>query len=129
VWKAVAEILTKGLDQLPVTALWAAIIGAVLGILLEIIRMAAKGKFPISPVGIGLAFVIPFQTCLAMFMGAFIFWVIGRIWPKPEQRPNEVFVQNQEAICAGVIAGAALIAVALMAIEVIAEEAGAPLMP
>ena len=58
------------------------------------------------------------DTGLAMFFGSFVFWVIGRIWPKPAQRPNEIFVQNQESICAGVIAGAALIGVALMALEV-----------
>ncbi len=117
VWKGVAEILTEGLSQLAATAVWAAGIGAALGIVLEIVRGASKGKFPLTPVGIGLAFVIPFRICLAMFFGSFIFWVIGKLWPKPEQRPNEVFVQNQESICAGVIAGAALIGVGVMALE------------
>lgn len=118
VWKAVAEILTKGLDQLPQTALWAAIIGAGLGIIFEIVRQLARGRFPLSAVGIGLAFVIPFQTCLAMFFGAFIFWLLGRLWPEPTQRPNEIFVQNQESICAGVIAGAALMGIVVMALDV-----------
>ncbi len=117
VWKAVAELLTKGLSELPTTALWATVIGAVVGIVLEGIRMAAKGRFPLSAVGIGLAFVIPFQICLAMFFGSFVFWVIDKLWPKPKQRMNEVFVQNQESICAGVIAGAALIGVGVMALE------------
>jgi len=117
VWKAVAELLTKGLDELPITALWAVIIGAVLGIVFEIIRAASKGKFPLSAVGLGLAFIIPFDICLAMFMGAFVFWVVSKIWPRPEQRPNAIFVQNQESICAGGIAGAALIGVAVMALE------------
>ena len=117
VWKAVAEMLTKGLSELPATAVWAAGIGAVLGIVFEIVRMAAKGKFPLTAVGIGLAFVIPFQICLAMFFGSFMFWVCGKFWPKPEQRMNEVFVKNQESICAGIIAGAALIGVGVMALE------------
>jgi uncharacterized oligopeptide transporter (OPT) family protein len=121
VWRAVAEILTKGLSELPTTAVWAAGIGAALGIIVEVIRTAAKGRFPISPVGVGLAFVIPFQTCFAMFMGSFMFWLIGRIWRQPEQRMNGIFVQNQESICAGIVAGAALIGVATMAVEVIAE--------
>ena len=42
---------------------------------------------------------------------------IGTIWRKPELKMNEVFVQNQESICAGIIAGAALIGVGVMAIE------------
>ncbi len=117
VWKAVAELLTKGIDELPMTALWAVIVGGIIGILLEIVRGASKGKFPVSAVGIGLAFVIPFHICLAMFCGSFVFWVIGKIWPKPAQRPNEIFVQNQESICAGGIAGAALVGVAVMALE------------
>jgi uncharacterized oligopeptide transporter (OPT) family protein len=120
VWKAVAELLTQGLSQLPTTALWATVIGAVLGIVLEIVRIMAKGKFPLTPVGIGLGFVIPFGICLSMFMGSFLFWLIGLIWPRPEQRMNEVFAQNQESICAGIIAGAALIGVGVMAIELFA---------
>jgi uncharacterized oligopeptide transporter (OPT) family protein len=118
VWKAVAELLTRGLSELPTSAIWTTAIGAVLGIVFELIRAASKNKFPLSAVGIGLAFVIPFQICLAMFFGSFVFWVIGKIWPRPEQRPNEVFVQNQESICAGIIAGAALVGVGVMALEV-----------
>jgi len=117
IWKAVAELLTKGLDELPATALYAVIIGAALGIVFELIRQFSKGKFPISAVGIGLAFVIPFDICLAMFFGSFVFWLIGKFWSKPEQSMNRVFVQNQESICAGGIAGAALIGVAVMALE------------
>ncbi len=118
VWKAVAEMLTKGLSELPGTAIWAVGIGAVLGIVLEGVRLAAKGKFPLSAVGIGLAFVIPSRICFAMFFGSFVFWVIDKFWPKPEQTMNRVFVQNQESICAGIIAGAALVGVAVMAITV-----------
>jgi uncharacterized oligopeptide transporter (OPT) family protein len=114
-WKAVAEILIKGLNQLPTSAVYAAAIGAALGIILEIVRILSKGKFPLSPIGIGLAFVIPFQICFAMFLGSFIFWAIEKMWPTREQRMNEIFVQNQESICAGLIAGEALVAVGLMA--------------
>jgi len=118
VWVAVAKLLTHGIGELPLSAVYAVLIGATLGIVLEIARMRSKGKFWISPVGIGLAFVITFETCLAMFMGSFVFWLIGRGWPRPDQRPNELFVQNQESICAGIVAGAALMGVALMAAEV-----------
>ncbi len=118
IWKAVAEILTQGLSALPTSAVYAAAIGAVLGIVLELIRMGSKGRMPFSPVGIGLAFVIPFTTCLAMSFGSFVFWWIQRRHPSPDDRVNKVFVQNQEAICAGVIAGAALMGIAVMALNV-----------
>lgn len=117
VWKAVAELLTRGLSELPATAVWATLIGALLGIVLELVRQLSKSRFPLSGVGIGLGFFIPFPICFAMFMGSFAFWVIGKLWPRAEQRPNVVFVQNQESICAGIIAGAALIGVGVMAIE------------
>jgi hypothetical protein len=117
VWKAVAEILTEGLDKLPTSAAYAALIGAVLGIVLEIIRGVSKGKIWISGVGIGLAFIIPFTTCLAMFAGSFIIWLVGRT-SSPNSRINRVVVQNQEPLCAGAIAGAALMGIAVMAFEV-----------
>ncbi len=117
VWKAVAELLTKGISELPLTALYAVIVGGALGILFELLRQWSKGRFPLSAVGIGLAFIIPFDICLAMFFGSFVFWLIGKLYPDPKQRANEVFVQNQESICAGGIAGAALIGVAVMALE------------
>lgn len=124
VWRAVAEILTRGLSELPLTAIGAAAIGAVLGIAMEWIRGASRGRFWLSPVGIGLAFVIPFYTCLAMFFGSFVFWLLSKLSPRPDRTVNRVFVQNQESICAGVVAGAALVGVATMATVVIAEHFG-----
>ncbi|MHC4826717.1 MAG: OPT family oligopeptide transporter [Planctomycetota bacterium] len=112
IWKGVAEILTQGLDKLPQTAVYAAIIGAFAGIVLEGIRIGMKGKFPLTPVGIGLAFVIPFNTCLIMFLGAFVFWLLARRYPDKESRGHKVWVDNQEPICAGIIAGAALLGIA-----------------
>ncbi len=112
IWKGVAEVLTKGLSELPTTAIWAAGIGAIVGLVLEVIKIRSKNRFPLSAVGIGLAFVIPFTTCFAMFMGAFIFWVLGRIYRNPESKGWKLWVDNQEPIAAGVIAGAALIGIA-----------------
>lgn len=118
IWKAVAEILTEGLSALPTTAIWAAAIGGAAGILMELVKMVTRGKFGVSAVGIGLAMVIPFTTCLAMAFGSFVFWVLEKRYRSPESRVNTVVVKNQEAICAGVIAGAALMGIALMALVV-----------
>ena len=115
IWKAVAEILTAGLSSLPVTAAYAALIGGVLGIVMELLRVFSKGRFGISAIGIGLATVIPFSTCLAMAFGSFVFWYLGRRYPDKDSKVNRVVVQNQEPICAGVIAGAALMGIGLMA--------------
>jgi uncharacterized oligopeptide transporter (OPT) family protein len=117
IWKAVAEILTEGLDKLPASAIYAVIFGGAVGILMEVVKLATKGRFTISAVGIGLAFVIPFTTCLAMSFGAFVFWFFGKLAPREDQGLNRVIVQNQEPICAGIIAGAALMGMACIAIE------------
>jgi uncharacterized oligopeptide transporter (OPT) family protein len=112
IWRAVAELLTQGIENLPATAVWAGLIGALLGIAFEAINVVSKGRFPLSPVGIGLAFVIPWSTCFAMFLGSFLFWLSGRLSSK-DSWINQVVVQNQEPICAGVIAGGALMGIAV----------------
>ncbi|MCL5097232.1 MAG: OPT/YSL family transporter [Candidatus Omnitrophica bacterium] len=117
VWKGVAELLTAGLSQLAISARWAALGGAVAGLLLEILRLATKGRFWLSGVGIGLAFVIPFNTCLSMFLGSFFFWLAARKWKSPGQTGNRIFVQNLESICAGLIAGGALMGILVILIE------------
>jgi uncharacterized oligopeptide transporter (OPT) family protein len=117
IWRAVAELLMEGLGNLPMSARWAVLIGGLLGLAFEGVRVATKGRFWISGVGIGLATVIPFNTCFAMFLGAVFFWLAERLWSKPETTGNRIIVQNQEPICAGVIAGGALMGIAVILIE------------
>jgi len=117
IWKAVAEVLTQGLANLAVSARWAALLGGLLGLGLEAIRLATKGRFWLSGVGVGLAAVIPFNTCFAMFLGSLLFWLAGRSFRRPESAAHRIFVQNQEPICGGVIAGGALMGIAVILIE------------
>ncbi len=117
IWKAVAEALTQGLSNLPVSARWAALFGGLLGIVLEGLRLATKGRFWLSGVGIGLAAVIPFNTCFAMFLGSLFFWLAGRTLKNPTSAANRIFVQNQEPICGGVIAGGGLMGILVILIE------------
>ncbi|HRZ94272.1 MAG TPA: OPT/YSL family transporter, partial [Candidatus Paceibacterota bacterium] len=118
VWKAVAEILTRGLDQLAVSARWAALAGAVIGIGLELARLLTRGRFWLSGVGIGLAFVIPFYNSLSMFLGALFFWIASRKWRDTRLLLHRVFVENLEPVCAGVIAGGALMGILVTLVEV-----------
>ncbi|MCH2111538.1 MAG: OPT/YSL family transporter [Planctomycetes bacterium] len=117
IWKAVAEVLTSGLENLPESARWAALCGGLAGIFLEVVKMATKNKFPLSAIGMGLAFVISFNTCLAMSMGAFLFWLAGRIKPALQNADDPSTVRNQEPICAGIIAGGALTGIAVILLE------------
>jgi OPT family oligopeptide transporter len=117
IWKAVAEILTKGLSNLEVSARWIAFFGALIGIVLEVIKLRTKGRFWLSGVGIGLAFVIPFNTCLAMFMGSLLFWLAERFFKDETTTRHRVFVKNLEPTAAGIIAGGALMGIAVILIE------------
>ncbi len=53
VWMGVAKILTEGFHKLPSSVVMAVIVASITGLVLEILRIASKNKFPISPVAIG----------------------------------------------------------------------------
>jgi uncharacterized oligopeptide transporter (OPT) family protein len=117
IWRAVAEVLTKGLDSLHPTAKAAIVVGAALGLLLEIVNQRMKGRFAVSGVGLGLAFVLPFSDSLAMALGAIIFWAFGKAYRDPSRTLHRIFVENQETVCAGGVAGGAIIGILLMLVE------------
>jgi hypothetical protein len=56
-----------------------------------------------------------------MFIGAFVFWLFEKRYPEKESRMNRVVVQNQEPICAGLIAGGALMGIAAAVAEVLLD--------
>ena len=118
VYRAVAEALTKGLGVLHPSARMAAIVGAVLGVVLEWINIRMKGKFPISPMGIGLAFVLHFSDSMAMGIGSFLVWFAARKL-KTGTKSHKVFVENSETLCAGVIAGGSIIGIILIILETV----------
>lgn len=119
VWKAVAEVMTQGLQNLQPSARVAAVTGALLGIVFEAIKVKTRGRFPLSAVGVGLAFVLPFTTSFAMFLGSLIFWLAERYSKDKTSMVNRVMVQNQETTCAGLVAGGAIAGIAVIIIEVL----------
>lgn len=117
IWKGVAEVLTKGLGTLHPTAQWGVLVGAIVGILCEILAKKTKGKFPISGVGLGLAFVLRFNDSLAMALGSLLFWVCGKKFKDPKSLGYRSMVENQETISAGIIAGGSIIGIILILLE------------
>lgn len=111
IWKGVAEVLTKGLSQLPSSVVTAVIVASLAALILEILRIMSKNRLPLSPVAMGLAFVIDFRSSLCMFAGAFLFWLLGVGRLKEEKAHGNLWVENHEPICAGVIAGASLMGI------------------
>lgn len=119
IWKAVAEVLSKGLSFLHPTAQLAVAIGAVLGVAFEIINKKMKGKFLLSGVGVGLAFVLNFTYSLSMALGAFLFWYLDKRIQNKESKAHKIFIANQETLCAGAIAGGSIIGIILILIETV----------
>jgi len=119
IWKAVAEILTKGLSFLHPSAQLAIAVGAAIGLIIEILNQRSKGKFPVSGVGLGLAFVLKFSDSLSMAMGALIFWLAGKYLSDKKSVSYRAFVDNQETVCAGAIAGGSIIGLVLILLETI----------
>ncbi len=117
VWKGVSEVLTKGLSNLHVTAQIAAGIGAVLGIVIEILNKKMNGRFPLSGVGLGLGFVLRFTDAWSMALGTLIFWIARKICKNKEGVGYRAFVDNQETLAAGVIAGGSIIGIILILLE------------
>ncbi len=117
VWKAVAMVLTKGLEFLHPTARWAILIGAILGLLIEIANQRTKGKFPLSAVGLGLAPILRFGDAWAMALGALLFWLAGKYVTDKKSLTYRALVDNQETACAGVIAGGSIIGLILIILE------------
>ncbi|HVX12579.1 MAG TPA: OPT family oligopeptide transporter [Pirellulales bacterium] len=110
VWKAVADVLAEGIDTIRPSARYAALAGILIGLVLEAWRLVTHNRFPLSPIAIGLGFLIHFHTCLSMFTGALLFWLAGKIF-RGGSSINEAIVQNQEPICAGLIAGGSLMGI------------------
>ena len=110
-WRGVAEIIARGFHGAPTTAVMAAAIAAVVAFLMEMARIFTKGRFPLSAVSVGLGVVLPFDSCVAMWIGAMGFWILGRIYKTPGTKANQIWVEGMEPICAGLISAAALMGI------------------
>jgi len=83
VWKAVAELLARGVESLPPYALASLWIGAGVGVALTLAeRLLPRARpFLPSPVGLGLAFTFQGWTAIAFFVGAVAAWGLERRRP------------------------------------------------
>ena len=104
-WKATADLLTQGVSHLPHTALIAIIIGALIGSALPLIEKLWPKAQPYLPsaMGLGLAWVVPFQNALSFLIGA----VIVTVWQKWHRKNSDTYAIP---IASGLVAGESLIA-------------------
>lgn len=110
-WKGVAEIIANGLHSLPASALITMGVAAAAAVIIEILRLVTRGKFPLSSVSIGLGVVLPPESTFAMWIGAMIFFVAAKVYKTPGTAGWRRWVDGCEPICAGLISGAALMGI------------------
>jgi hypothetical protein len=122
-WKAVAEALTVGLYSIPETAQLAIVVGGLIGIALPLIQEALPRKarhYVPSAMGLGLAWVMPWNNALGFAIGA----VVTYAWVKIHNQTAERYTIP---IASGLIAGEALMAaVVAIAATVIGFPFGRP---
>jgi uncharacterized oligopeptide transporter (OPT) family protein len=104
-WKAVADLLTHGLGMLPMTAVWAIVIGAVVGVALPLAGWLFPKAQPYIPsaMGLGLSWIMVFENSLSFAIGA----VLVAVWTRLNKKQAESFYVP---VASGFIAGESLIA-------------------
>jgi uncharacterized oligopeptide transporter (OPT) family protein len=104
-WKATADLLTQGINHLPHTALLAIVIGAFVGMILPVLEFLWPKAKPFLPsaMGLGLAWVVPFQNAFSFLIGA----VIVTVWQKWNRKNSDTFAIP---IASGLVAGESLVA-------------------
>ncbi len=110
-WKGVAELIAKGISSLPYTAVVSMVVAAVAALIFEIARIVTKNKFPISSVSVGLGVVLPPEASFMMWIGAMVFWWMGKRNKEVGSKGHTFWVEGCEPICAGLISGAALVGI------------------
>jgi OPT family oligopeptide transporter len=108
-WRAMAELLTKGLSNLPKHTPAAMAIAAALALILTLVgEMAPKRYKPWvpSPTGLGLAFILPASNSYTFLVGALIAEAAARRFPKGS-------ALYAIAVASGLIAGESVMGVIL----------------
>lgn len=124
-WKGISDFMQGLTGDAGLTAiihpsaLYVMAAAAVLGILMEIVRIGSRSKSPISPVALGLGMVLPPDSTFWMFLGSFFFWLMGRTYKNnKESFGYRLWIDTHEPICAGLIAGAALVGIGGILVDV-----------
>ena len=117
-WKGVSELVTSifapgGHGSLLtgsiMTSMW---IAAIAGLVFELARIATRNRFPLSPLAIGLGVLVPPESVLMMFAGAAFFEIMNaRYKSRPGTLGFKLWIETHEPICAGLVAGAALVGI------------------
>jgi OPT family oligopeptide transporter len=128
-WKGVSDLVTAifGGDSqralLTTSIMWSMAIAAFAALVMEMTRIRTHNRFPLSPLAIGLGVVVPPDSTLMMFLGSLFFWTMGRVYGnRRDSTGYRLWVETLEPVCAGLIAGAALIGIGDVLVKVFVLE-------
>ncbi|MFN8588628.1 MAG: OPT/YSL family transporter [Candidatus Eisenbacteria bacterium] len=117
-WKGVSELVTSVFAPgsngtlLTHSILVSMLVAALVGLVFEVWRVRTNGRFPLSPLAIGLGVLVPPDSSIAMFAGASFFALMNLVFgKKPESFGHRLWIQTHEPVCAGLVAGAALVGI------------------
>jgi uncharacterized oligopeptide transporter (OPT) family protein len=111
-WKGVADMIEQGFGDLKGSIIGSLVVAALVALVFEIFRIKSKGKFWLSPVSIGLGVVLPPSATLCMWVGAVVFTLLHHFNEKREGTVGHtLWVRSLEPICAGLIAGSAILGI------------------
>jgi uncharacterized oligopeptide transporter (OPT) family protein len=117
-WKGVSDLVTSlfagggEASLLSRSIVISMVVAAIAGVTFEVARIVTKNRFPLSALAIGLGVVVPPESTLAMFAGACFFWFMQRRYAdRPETRGHLLWVGTHDPICAGIVAGSALVGI------------------
>ena len=106
-WVGFAKLLSQGFSAIHPSALYALVIGSVLGIVFTVLEQNKKIRTWVpSPTGVGIGMLVPASAVSTMFAGA----VVEVVWRRLHKKSAEMYVIP---VASGLIAGEALVAVIL----------------
>jgi uncharacterized oligopeptide transporter (OPT) family protein len=117
-WKGVSDLVTSIFapgghgELLTGTILTSMIVAGIAGVVLELVRVLSRNRFPLSPLAIGLGVLVPPDSVMSMFAGAAFFQIMTGIYGKrPGSTGFKLWIGTHEPICAGLVSGAALVGI------------------
>lgn len=115
-WKAMAELLAKGLDALPPQAGMAVLLATLVGIAIPLLRKVESIKDWVpSGLAMGISFIIPAYYSLVMFYGM-VAWFI---WKRRNPTAVEKF---NFALASGLVAGEGLMGIVNAVLTILGVE-------
>ena len=104
-WYTMAKVLAEGFASLPPGALWAGLVGAILGVVFTLLgKVKSAKKWLPSPVAFGIAFMVPAVYSIAMWFGALLTDLVNR-------KNADLVDRFAPSLASGLIAGEGLMMV------------------